>query len=161
MTTDHRAPLVQPREWDAASYDALPLPHEQWGQRLLATLPLAGDETVLDVGAGTGRDTAALLDRLPRGRVVAVDGSAAMLDRLRSPLGGGGPGRADRAAAQPGRTADRAADPGRAAGWSGRRRVLGGHAALAAGPRGGIPLAGRGGAAGRAASGRVGPRRQL
>jgi hypothetical protein len=67
MTTDHSAPLVQPREWDAASYDTLPLPHEQWGQRLLATLPLAGDETVLDVGAGTGRDTAALLDRLPRG----------------------------------------------------------------------------------------------
>jgi trans-aconitate 2-methyltransferase len=75
-------PLVRPREWDAASYDPLPLPHERWGQRLLATLPLAGDETVLDVGAGTGRDTAALLDRLPRGRVVAVDGSAAMLEQI-------------------------------------------------------------------------------
>ena len=70
MTTGHSAPLVQPREWDAASYDTLPLPHEQWGQRLLATLPLAGDETVIDVGTGTGRDTAALLDRL-RGQLAA------------------------------------------------------------------------------------------
>ncbi len=73
----------RPREWDAAAYDALALPHERWGQRLLATLPLRGDERVLDVGAGTGRDTAALLDRLPRGHVVAVDGSRAMLARLR------------------------------------------------------------------------------
>src|ERR1700759_3708951 len=93
MTTDHRVPLVQPREWDAASYDALPLPHEQWGQRLLATLPLTGDETVLDMGAGTGPGTAALLDRLPPGRVVAVDGSAAMLDRLRGRLAGADPAR--------------------------------------------------------------------
>ena len=45
MTTDHSAPLVQPREWDAASYDALPLPHEQWGQRLPAT-QIPGDDYV-------------------------------------------------------------------------------------------------------------------
>ena len=85
MATDQRAP-GRPREWDADGYDALPLPHERWGRRLLDTLPLTGDETVLDVGAGTGRDTAALLGRLPRGRVVAVDGSAAMLTRLRERL---------------------------------------------------------------------------
>jgi trans-aconitate 2-methyltransferase len=35
MATDHRAPALPPREWDAAGYDALPLPHERWGQRLL------------------------------------------------------------------------------------------------------------------------------
>ena len=44
----------RPREWDAATYDALPLPHEQWGHRLLATQDLRGDEQVVDVGAGTG-----------------------------------------------------------------------------------------------------------
>ena len=50
MAAPYQAP-GQPREWDADSYDTLPLPHERWGQRLLATLPLRGDETVLDVGA--------------------------------------------------------------------------------------------------------------
>lgn len=55
---------------------------------MLATLPLQGQERVLDAGAGTGRDTAALLDRLPRGHVVAVDGSSAMLAQLRTRLAG-------------------------------------------------------------------------
>lgn len=82
-----------PREWDAVRYDQLPLPHERWGQAVLAALPLAGDERVLELGAGTGRDTAALLDRLPAGHVVAVDGSAAMLAQLRGRLAGVGPRR--------------------------------------------------------------------
>jgi trans-aconitate 2-methyltransferase len=59
----------------------------------LASLPLRGDERVLDVGAGTGRDTALLLERLPRGHVVAVDGSTAMLAQLRDRLAGVGPDR--------------------------------------------------------------------
>lgn len=89
MAAPYQAP-GQPREWDADSYDTLPLPHERWGQRLLATLPLRGDETVLDVGTGTGRDTEVLLRRLPDGHVIAVDGSAAMLARLRARLASAG-----------------------------------------------------------------------
>lgn len=85
--------LNRPREWDAASYDALPLPHERWGRRLLGTLALRGDERVADVGAGTGRDTEALLERLPGGHVVAIDGSVTMLARLRDRLGAVGPER--------------------------------------------------------------------
>jgi trans-aconitate 2-methyltransferase len=76
------------REWDAAAYDALPLPHLRWGRRTLARLDLAGDETVLEAGCGTGRDTEALLELLPKGRVVAVDASASMLERLRARLDG-------------------------------------------------------------------------
>ncbi|HEX6472337.1 MAG TPA: methyltransferase domain-containing protein, partial [Streptosporangiaceae bacterium] len=75
-----------PREWDAKTYDSLPLPHQIWGRRTLGRMKLRGDETVLDAGAGTGRDTAALLDLLPEGRVIAVDGSQRMLDRLASNL---------------------------------------------------------------------------
>ena len=41
---------------------------------------LDGDEVVLDAGCGTGRVTAMLLDRLPRGRVFALDYSKKMLD---------------------------------------------------------------------------------
>ncbi|MCK9926851.1 methyltransferase domain-containing protein [Frankia sp. Mgl5] len=73
-------------EWDAAAYGRLRLPHELWGQRTLARLALTGSETVLDAGCGTGRDTAALLEALPRGRVIAVDASASMLDQLRARL---------------------------------------------------------------------------
>jgi trans-aconitate 2-methyltransferase len=83
------------REWDATTYDSLPLPHLRWGRRTLGRLPLAGDETVLEAGCGTGRDTEALLDALPRGRVVAIDGSARMLERLRERLAGR-PGGRDR-----------------------------------------------------------------
>jgi trans-aconitate 2-methyltransferase len=75
-------------EWDAASYGALALPHEQWGRRTLARLPLAGDETVLEIGCGTGRDAAALLAAVPRGRLIALDGSAAMVAATRSRLAG-------------------------------------------------------------------------
>jgi trans-aconitate 2-methyltransferase len=68
--------------WDAKTYDSLPLPHTRWGDGVLGRLTLTGTETVLDAGAGTGRDTAKLLALLPKGRVVAVDGSDTMLDRL-------------------------------------------------------------------------------
>jgi trans-aconitate 2-methyltransferase len=77
-----------PREWDATTYDTLPLPHQQWGGRTLQRLRLAGDETVMDAGCGTGRDTELLLDRLPEGRVIAVDASTRMLERLRQRLDG-------------------------------------------------------------------------
>jgi len=70
------------REWDARTYDSLPLPHTQWGRRTLSRLDLRGVQRVLDAGCGTGRDTQLLLDLVPGGRVVAVDGSRAMLEQL-------------------------------------------------------------------------------
>jgi trans-aconitate 2-methyltransferase len=76
------------REWDAGTYDSLPLPHLRWGRRTLERFDLTGAETVLEAGCGTGRDTEALLERLPDGHVIAVDGSARMLDRLRTRLDG-------------------------------------------------------------------------
>jgi trans-aconitate 2-methyltransferase len=69
-----------PREWDAASYHGLAQPHQAWGAQVLDRLALAGDETVLDLGCGTGRVTRQLLERLgPDGRVIGIDGSAAMV----------------------------------------------------------------------------------
>lgn len=75
------------RDWDGASYDRISGPMEAMGLEVLDRLDLAGDEVVLDAGCGSGRITAALLDRLPAGRVIAVDGSAAMIDAARSRLG--------------------------------------------------------------------------
>ena len=75
-----------PREWDASTYQRVSRPQEEMGRAVLERLPLEGDETVLDAGCGTGRVTALLLERLPRGRVIGVDGSAAMVEEARRRL---------------------------------------------------------------------------
>ncbi len=76
-------------EWDASTYDSLDLPHKRWGRDALERLALRGDETVLELGCGSGRDSERLLEALPHGRLVAVDGSLQMLERLRGRLGDG------------------------------------------------------------------------
>jgi trans-aconitate 2-methyltransferase len=73
-------------DWDAASYDRLAEPQEEWGRQVLERLELRGDETVLDAGCGSGRVTRLLIERLPQGRVIAVDGSPSMLDAARAVL---------------------------------------------------------------------------
>ena len=73
---------MPPRDWDAASYERMSGPLEAMGRDVLDRLDLRGDERVLDAGCGTGRVTAALLERLPRGEVVAVDGSPAMVEAV-------------------------------------------------------------------------------
>ncbi|MFL5957235.1 MAG: class I SAM-dependent methyltransferase, partial [Solirubrobacterales bacterium] len=77
---------MSPREWDATTYDRVSTPQLEWGLRVLDRLPLRGDERVLDAGCGSGRVTARLAERLPRGHVVAVDASAAMVARAREAL---------------------------------------------------------------------------
>lgn len=75
------------REWDAPAYDTLNAPMTARGNDAVARLELRGDETVLDAGCGTGQVTATLLERLPRGRAIALDGSLRMLDAARERLG--------------------------------------------------------------------------
>jgi trans-aconitate 2-methyltransferase len=74
---------VNPRtttDWDAQKYDRLAAPQEEWARRVLERLPLEGDETVLDAGCGSGRATRLLLEKLPNGRVIGVDGSPSMIE---------------------------------------------------------------------------------
>jgi trans-aconitate 2-methyltransferase len=73
-------------EWDAGSYQRVSVPHEEWAAALMERLPLGGSETVLDAGCGTGRVTRMLVERLPEGKVVAIDGSAAMVAKVREVL---------------------------------------------------------------------------
>jgi trans-aconitate 2-methyltransferase len=77
---------VPTRDWNAASYDAVSVPQQKWGAAVVGRLELRGDEHVLDAGCGTGRVTQMLLDRLPDGRVVAVDGSPSMVVAARELL---------------------------------------------------------------------------
>ncbi|MDP9189532.1 MAG: methyltransferase domain-containing protein [Actinomycetota bacterium] len=76
-----------PRDWDADTYDRVSDPQFEWGMEVLDRLELAGDESVIDAGCGSGRVTERLLDRLPNGRVLAVDGSPSMLAKARERLG--------------------------------------------------------------------------
>ena len=52
--------------------------------------PLASDESAMDAGCGTGRVTELLLERLPRGRVLAVDASGEMVEAARRRFDGDG-----------------------------------------------------------------------
>lgn len=73
-------------EWDAATYHVISNPQLAWGLRVLERLTLRGDELVLDAGCGSGRLSAALLDRIPTGRLIAVDRSENMLSEARKNL---------------------------------------------------------------------------
>jgi trans-aconitate 2-methyltransferase len=75
------------REWDAQVYDRVSDIQVEWSHEVIDRLALAGDETLLDAGCGSGRVTEDLVARLPRGRVIAVDGSEAMVERARERLG--------------------------------------------------------------------------
>jgi trans-aconitate 2-methyltransferase len=74
------------REWDARTYDLIADPMTRWGAAVLGRLPLDGTERVLDAGCGSGRVTELLAERLPGGRVVALDASSAMIEAARERL---------------------------------------------------------------------------
>jgi trans-aconitate 2-methyltransferase len=76
------------RDWDAATYDRVSRPQAEMAQAVLDRLDLRGDEAVLDAGCGSGKVTLMLLERLPHGRVVAVDQAAAMVEHAREALAG-------------------------------------------------------------------------
>ncbi|HUB75407.1 MAG TPA: methyltransferase domain-containing protein [Solirubrobacteraceae bacterium] len=79
--------MPEVRAWDGRSYDRISGPMEALGLAVLDRLELAGDEIVLDAGCGSGRITEALIRRLPRGRVIAVDASESMVAVARERLG--------------------------------------------------------------------------
>jgi trans-aconitate 2-methyltransferase len=81
--------MSEVRNWDGQTYDRISGPMQALGQAVLDRLPLTGDETVLDAGCGSGRITETLIERLPRGRVIAIDMSESMVAAARKRLGSG------------------------------------------------------------------------
>lgn len=75
------------RSWDGDAYHRISGPMEAMALPVLDRLPLRGNETVLDAGCGSGRVTRHLVDRLPAGRVIGLDASAAMVESARGYLG--------------------------------------------------------------------------
>lgn len=74
------------RSWDAEAYDAVSSVQFESGRKLIDRRQWRGDEIVLDAGCGTGRLAVELLDRVPRGRVIAVDHDPAMVAEARKRL---------------------------------------------------------------------------
>ena len=75
------------RDWDAATYHRVSTPQLEWAREVIQRVPLAGDETVLDAGCGSGRVTQLLVERLPHGRVIGADASPSMIEKAREALG--------------------------------------------------------------------------
>ncbi len=75
------------RDWDGNSYDRISATMEALGRDVLERLKLKGDELVIDAGCGSGRITEALIERLPEGRVIALDESPSMVQAAKQRLG--------------------------------------------------------------------------
>ena len=67
-------------QWDAADYAQHSFEQFKWACELTEKLDLRGNETVLDIGCGDGKVTAAIAAQLPNGRVVGIDSSPAMIE---------------------------------------------------------------------------------
>jgi trans-aconitate 2-methyltransferase len=76
-----------PLDWDATTYNRVGTGIMALGHEVLERVDLRGDEVVLDAGCGSGEVTAALAERVPNGRVYAVDGSPRMVELARERLG--------------------------------------------------------------------------
>lgn len=70
---------MAPHDWNAQDYDRTNAGIIALGVEVLDRLELRGDETVLDAGAGTGAVSQVLAQRLPRGRVIALDAAPQMV----------------------------------------------------------------------------------
>ena len=77
---------MSPVEWNAEHYHEISNPMFAMAMPVLDRLPLRGDELVLDVGCGSGLVTAKLAERVPAGRVIAIDMSVNMVATARDHL---------------------------------------------------------------------------
>src|SRR5689334_652182 len=73
-------------EWNANAYHKVSGPQTSWGEKVLGRLYVAGDECAIDAGCGSGRLTAGLMERLPNGKLIAIDRSWNMLIAARANL---------------------------------------------------------------------------
>jgi trans-aconitate 2-methyltransferase len=73
-------------EWNATSYHKVSGPQTSWGHKVLSRLAVNGDERAIDAGCGSGKLTMALMERLPRGSMIAIDRSWNMLLTARTNL---------------------------------------------------------------------------
>jgi len=87
MSSRPSASHASPAEWDGEVYHRISDPQYEWATEVVDRAALHGDEVVLDAGCGSGRVTKLLVERVPDGRVIGVDGSESMIAKAREVLG--------------------------------------------------------------------------
>lgn len=70
-------------KWDAEMYDSVKAPQVDAGRELIGMARVREDETILDIGCGTGKLTLELARLACKGSVTGIDPSQEMLDRAR------------------------------------------------------------------------------
>jgi trans-aconitate 2-methyltransferase len=79
--------IINRNKWDAQTYDEVSrLVQYRWGQQVLEWRKWDGNETVMDAGCGSGLLTKLLAQKVPRGRVYAVDVDSNMIKQARRNL---------------------------------------------------------------------------
>lgn len=72
---------MKPFEFDANKYSAGSAHQKEWGKRIIAELPIKGDESILDLGCGDGVLTGQLAALVPDGRAIGIDASENMIKK--------------------------------------------------------------------------------
>jgi len=67
-------------KWNATDYAKHSTQQLKWANEVIAKLPMAGAEAVLDIGCGDGKITALLSKKSPNGQVIGIDSSQNMID---------------------------------------------------------------------------------
>ncbi|MFH1148796.1 MAG: methyltransferase domain-containing protein [Pseudomonadota bacterium] len=70
-------------EWDAKDYEKHSSAQYEWARELIAKLRPKGTESVLDIGCGDGKVTAAIAACVPEGNVLGIDSSEGMISLAR------------------------------------------------------------------------------
>ena len=68
-------------KWDAAQYDSVKAPQVDAGKELVALAKVNDNDSVLDIGCGTGKLTLELSRLASGGTVIGIDPSAEMLQK--------------------------------------------------------------------------------
>jgi len=72
--------------WDAEKYDSAHAPQIDVGRKLIEMANVKADDSILDIGCGTGRLTLELARLAHKGTVVGIDASEEMLNKARKVL---------------------------------------------------------------------------
>src|SRR5579872_2487123 len=67
-------------DWNPELYNRFRRYREEPFLAILERLQLRGDESIIDLGCGSGENTVELARRVPRGRAVGIDSSSAMIE---------------------------------------------------------------------------------